>query len=89
VLDTAWPPELVAAGRARDINRADEAARSGAEMTVGARVRTSVQADAETVAAAEQFAELIKGETLTVELELSVEDVKEPVVLVAAAEVQA
>jgi hypothetical protein len=41
------------------------------------------------VAAAEQFAELIKGETLTVELELSVEDVKEPVVLVAAAEVQA
>jgi isoleucyl-tRNA synthetase len=82
-------PELEAEGRARDLIRAVQAARKSADMTVGARVRTSVQADAETVAAAEQFAELIKGETLTVELELSVEDVKEPVVLVAAAEVQA
>jgi isoleucyl-tRNA synthetase len=89
VLDTALTPELEAEGRARDLIRAVQAARKGADMTVGARVRTSVQADAETVAAAEQFAELIKGETLTVELELSVEDVKEPVVLVAAAEVQA
>jgi isoleucyl-tRNA synthetase len=89
VLDTALTPALEAEGRARDLIRAVQAARKGADMTVGARVRTSVQADAETVAAAEQFAELIKGETLTVELELSVEDVKEPVVLVAAAEVQA
>jgi isoleucyl-tRNA synthetase len=89
VLDTALTPALEAEGRARDLIRAVQAARKSADMTVGARVRTSVQADAETVAAAEQFAELIKGETLTVELELSVEDVKEPVVLVAAAEVQA
>ncbi|MGO1319223.1 MAG: DUF5915 domain-containing protein, partial [Galactobacter sp.] len=89
VLDTALTPELEAEGRARDLIRAIQAARKSADMTVGARVRTSVQADADTVSAAEQFVDLVKGETLSVDLELAVVDVKEPVVMVTAAEEQA
>jgi isoleucyl-tRNA synthetase len=89
VLDTALTPELEAEGRARDLIRAVQSARKAADMTVGARVRTSVQADAETVRATELFADLVKGETLSVELELSVADIKEPVVVVTAAQEQA
>ncbi|MGO2634519.1 MAG: class I tRNA ligase family protein, partial [Galactobacter sp.] len=89
VLDTALTPELEAEGRARDLIRAIQAARKSADMTVGARVHTSVQADADTVSAAEQFVDLVKGETLSVDLELAVADVKEPVVMVTAAEEQA
>jgi len=86
VLDTTVTPELEAEGTARDLIRAVQAARKAADLTVGARARTSVQARADVIEAAAAHRDLVMGETLSVELELNVADVTEPVVVVEAAE---
>ncbi|MDQ0261671.1 isoleucine--tRNA ligase [Sinomonas atrocyanea] len=81
VLDTGLTPELEAEGLARDLVRVIQQARKDADLAVGDRVRASVTAKAHVIAAAREHAELLKGETLAVELELLVADV-EPSALV-------
>ncbi|WP_394161709.1 isoleucine--tRNA ligase [Galactobacter valiniphilus] len=86
VLDTVLTPELEAEGAARDLVRAIQSARKAADLNVGDRVRTSVQAQAGIVEAAEAFRELVMSETLSAELELNVVDLPEPAVVVEAVE---
>ncbi|GER22025.1 isoleucine--tRNA ligase [Zafaria cholistanensis] len=88
VLDTEVTAELEAEGTARDMVRAVQQARKDANLTVGDRIRTVIAADEATVEALRANAELLKGETLTVDLVLEVvPDAAEPVVTVAAAAV--
>jgi isoleucyl-tRNA synthetase len=61
--------------------RVIQQARKDADLAVGDRIRASVTAKANVIAAAREHAELLKGETLAVELELLVADV-EPSALV-------
>ncbi|MDP5225664.1 MULTISPECIES: isoleucine--tRNA ligase [Arthrobacter] len=70
VLNTEVTPELEAEGVARDMIRAIQQARKDAGLEVSDRIRTVVSADAATVAALGTHAELVKGETLSLELEL-------------------
>jgi isoleucyl-tRNA synthetase len=81
VLDTGLTPELEAEGLARDLVRVIQQARKDADLAVGDRIRASVTAKANVIAAAREHAELLEGETLAVELELLVADV-EPSALV-------
>ncbi|GAB2737512.1 isoleucine--tRNA ligase [Sinomonas soli] len=81
VLDTGLTPELEAEGLARDLVRVIQQARKDADLAVGDRIRASVTAKAHVIAAAREHADLLKGETLAVELELLVADV-EPSALV-------
>ncbi|MFI6680752.1 isoleucine--tRNA ligase [Kribbella sp. NPDC050470] len=71
VLDTGLTPELEAEGVARDVIRSLQQARRDAGLEVTDRVRFSVTAPAEVVAAVEVHRELIMGETLAVELALA------------------
>ncbi|MEV0287738.1 isoleucine--tRNA ligase [Kribbella sp. NPDC050820] len=71
VLDTGLTPELEAEGVARDVIRSLLQARRDAGLEVTDRVRFSVTAPAEVVAAVEVHRELIMGETLAVELALA------------------
>ena len=89
VLDTALTPELEAEGTARDLIRAIQSARKTADLTVGDRIVTSVQARAHIVEAAQQHRDLVMGETLSQELELLVVDLDEPAVVVEAVEARA
>ncbi|MBL0706323.1 isoleucine--tRNA ligase [Sinomonas sp. JC656] len=75
VLDTEVTPELEAEGLARDLVRTVQQARKDADLDVSDRIRTSVTARRHVIDAAEAHADLIKGETLTLELELLVADV--------------
>ncbi|RKW69769.1 isoleucine--tRNA ligase [Galactobacter caseinivorans] len=84
VLDTALTPELEAEGTARDLVRAIQSARKAANLTVGDRIRTSVQARQDVVDAAQTHRELVTAETLSSELELLVADLDEPAVVVEA-----
>ena len=70
VLDTALTPELIAEGTARDVVRAVQQARKDADLRVSDRIRTQIAASGDVVAALEAHRELVKEETLTVELEL-------------------
>ncbi|MGT2460865.1 isoleucine--tRNA ligase [Sinomonas atrocyanea] len=81
VLDTGLTPELEAEGLARDLVRVIQQARKEADLAVGDRIRASVTAKAHVIAAAREHAELLRGETLAVELELLVADL-EPSALV-------
>jgi isoleucyl-tRNA synthetase len=76
VLDTGLTPELEAEGLARDLVRTVQQARKEAGLAVGDRIRASITAKAPVIAAAETHEELLKGETLAVELELLVADVE-------------
>jgi isoleucyl-tRNA synthetase len=75
VLDTEVTPELEAEGHARDLVRVIQQARKDADLNVSDRIRTSVTAREDLIAAAREHAELLKGETLSVELELLVADI--------------
>jgi isoleucyl-tRNA synthetase len=75
VLDTALTPELEAEGTARDMVRAIQQARKDAGLHVSDRIRTIVQAPQEVVDALHANADLVKKETLTLELELVPGDV--------------
>src|SRR6476619_2736516 len=82
VLNTEVTPELEAEGAARDMVRAIQQARKDAGLNVSDRISTSVTAKPDTVEALLAHAELVKTETLTVELGTVPADVKEPQVSV-------
>ena len=67
-LDTTLTPELIAEGLARDFVRAVQDARKDAGLRVEDTIRLVHQADDETAAAIESFADYIRGETLAREL---------------------
>ncbi|KHL00407.1 isoleucine--tRNA ligase [Sinomonas humi] len=69
VLDTEVTPELEAEGLARDLVRVIQQARKDADLNVSDRIRTSLTARPSVIAAALAHAELLKGETLSVEIE--------------------
>jgi isoleucyl-tRNA synthetase len=69
VLDTEVTPELEAEGLARDLVRVIQQARKDADLNVSDRIRTSLTARPPVIAAALAHAELLKAETLSVELE--------------------
>ena len=75
VLNTELSPELEAEGTARDMVRAIQQARKDTGLNVSDRIRTIIQAPQEVVDALHANAELVKGETLTVKLELIPGDV--------------
>ena len=85
VLNTEVTPELAAEGLARDMVRAIQQARKDAGLNVSDRIRTSVEAAQDVVDALEANAELVKTETLTLELEVLLASVEEPQVRVAKA----
>ena len=69
VLNTEVTPELEAEGLARDMVRAIQQARKDAGLNVSDRIRTTVTAAQDVVEALLANAELVKTETLTVELD--------------------
>ncbi|MCC3297717.1 isoleucine--tRNA ligase [Arthrobacter sp. zg-Y453] len=68
VLDTEVTPELAAEGAARDAIRAIQQARRDANLHISDRIRTTVVTGAQSAAALEANADLVKAETLTGEL---------------------
>jgi isoleucyl-tRNA synthetase len=85
VLNTEVTPELAAEGLARDMVRAIQQARKDAGLNVSDRIRTSVEAQQDVVDALEANAELVKTETLSLELEVFLSSAEEPQVTVAKA----
>ncbi|MGO4590893.1 isoleucine--tRNA ligase [Paenarthrobacter sp. 2TAF44] len=85
VLNTEVTPELAAEGLARDMVRSIQQARKDAGLNVSDRIRTSVQAQQDVVDALEANAELVKTETLSLELEVLLSSAEEPRVTVAKA----
>ncbi|MET4619947.1 isoleucyl-tRNA synthetase [Arthrobacter sp. 2762] len=85
VLNTEVTPELAAEGLARDMVRAIQQARKDAGLNVSDRIRTSVQAQQDVIDALEANAELVKTETLSLELEVLLSSAEEPRVTVAKA----
>ncbi|MBA8794641.1 isoleucyl-tRNA synthetase [Friedmanniella endophytica] len=71
VLDTEVTPELAAEGVARDVVRAVQQARRDAGLEVSDRIRLVLGGEDEVRAAVERHAELIREETLTLELEVA------------------
>ncbi|MBT2568248.1 isoleucine--tRNA ligase [Arthrobacter sp. ISL-85] len=86
VLNTEVTPELEAEGLARDMVRAIQQARKDAGLNVSDRIRTTVTAAQNVVDALAANAELVKGETLTVDLNTEPADVAEPAVAVEKVE---
>jgi isoleucyl-tRNA synthetase len=70
VLDTRLTDELVAEGTARDVIRTVQAARKSEDLQVSDRIATTVTASPEVIDAVEAHAELVKAETLSVQLNL-------------------
>jgi isoleucyl-tRNA synthetase len=68
VLNTEVTPELAAEGTARDAIRAIQQARRDANLHISDRIRTTVVTGAQSAAALEANADLVKAETLTGEL---------------------
>nr|WP_152274652.1 isoleucine--tRNA ligase [Arthrobacter koreensis] len=68
VLNTEVTPELAAEGTARDAIRAIQQARRDANLHISDRIRTTVVTGAQSAAALEDNADLVKAETLTGEL---------------------
>ncbi|WP_138315601.1 isoleucine--tRNA ligase [Rhodoluna limnophila] len=69
ILDGAVSTELAAEGLARDVIRAVQNARKEAGLDVSDRIKLTLTADADVLAAVNAHAELVKSETLTVELD--------------------
>jgi isoleucyl-tRNA synthetase len=86
VLNTEVTPELEAEGLARDMVRSIQQARKDAGLNVSDRIRTSVAARQDVVDALLANADLVKGETLTVDLTAEPSDVAEPAVTVEKVE---
>jgi isoleucyl-tRNA synthetase len=86
VLNTEVTPELEAEGLARDMVRSIQQARKDAGLNVSDRIRTSVAARQNVVDALLANADLVKGETLTVDLTAEPSDVAEPAVAVEKVE---
>jgi isoleucyl-tRNA synthetase len=86
VLNTEVTPELEAEGLARDMVRAIQQARKDAGLNVSDRIRTAVTAPQNVVDALLANADLVKGETLTVNLTAEPADIAEPAVAVEKVE---
>jgi isoleucyl-tRNA synthetase len=69
ILDGAVSTELAAEGLARDVIRAVQNARKEAGLDVSDRIKLTLTADADVLAAVNAHAELVKSETLTLELD--------------------
>lgn len=82
VLNTEVTPELEAEGAARDMVRAIQQARKDAGLNVSDRIHTTVAAKQDVVDALLANAELVKTETLTLQLDTVAADVQEPQVSV-------
>ena len=70
-LDTEVTPELAAEGTARDVVRLVQQARRDAGLDVSDRIRLTIGADDDTLAAVRAHEEFLTAETLTVELTLA------------------
>ena len=70
LLDGEVTPALAAEGLARDVVRAVQAARKDADLDVSDRIKLNITADEQVQAAISTHAELVKSETLTLELTL-------------------
>jgi isoleucyl-tRNA synthetase len=70
VLNTEVTPELEAEGLARDFVRTIQQARKDADLVVSDRIRTTVAAGPDVLAALGRHQDLVSEETLTVELVL-------------------
>jgi isoleucyl-tRNA synthetase len=69
ILDGKVTAELAAEGLARDVVRAVQQARKDAGLDVSDRIRLSIEASDDVLAAVADHSELVKSETLTLELE--------------------
>jgi isoleucyl-tRNA synthetase len=69
ILDGKVTVELAAEGLARDVVRAVQQARKDAGLDVSDRIRLTLEASDDVLAAVAEHAELVKSETLTLELE--------------------
>ncbi|MFM6971861.1 MAG: DUF5915 domain-containing protein, partial [Rhodoluna sp.] len=69
ILDAKVTAELAAEGLARDVIRAIQQSRKDANLDVSDRIKLVLSADADVLAAVSAHEELVKGETLTLELE--------------------
>jgi isoleucyl-tRNA synthetase len=69
ILDGKVTPALAAEGLARDVIRAVQQARKDAGLDVSDRIKLVITASEDVIEAVNNHAELIKGETLTLELE--------------------
>jgi isoleucyl-tRNA synthetase len=85
VLNTEVTPELAAEGLARDMVRAIQQARKDAGLNVSDRIKTTVEAQEDVADALKANAELVKNETLTLELEVLLSAAGEPRITVAKA----
>jgi len=74
ILDRQVTKELAAEGLARDVVRAIQQARKDADFDVSDRIRTQISADSAVLDAIRAHQELVKNETLTLELELDISD---------------
>jgi isoleucyl-tRNA synthetase len=72
ILDGRVTPALAAEGLARDVIRAVQQARKDADFDVSDRISLTVKADESVIEAVNNHAELIKGETLSLELHASI-----------------
>lgn len=70
VLNTELTPELEAEGTARDVIRAIAQARKDADLNVSDRILTTINGPQATIDAIDANSELVKEETLSVQLEL-------------------
>jgi isoleucyl-tRNA synthetase len=71
ILDGKVTPSLAAEGLARDVIRAVQQARKEADFNVSDRIKLALGANSSVLEAIANHQELIKGETLTLELELN------------------
>lgn len=85
VLNTEVTPELAAEGLARDMVRAIQQARKDAGLNVSDRITTTVEAQQDVADALKANADLVKTETLTLELEVLLSSADEPQITVAKA----
>ena len=69
ILDGKVSAELAAEGLARDVIRAVQSARKDADFDVSDRIKLTLKADHDVLTAVAEHSELVKNETLTVELE--------------------
>ena len=69
ILDGKVTAELAAEGLARDVIRAVQSARKDADFDVSDRIKLTLKAEDDVLAAVAEHSELVKSETLTVELE--------------------
>ncbi len=74
ILDGKVTSALAAEGLARDVIRAVQQARKDADLDVSDRIKLTITAAEDVIEAVQNHAELIKGETLTLELSATVGD---------------